>query len=53
MKVDVASMAWGLEARSPFLDPVLMEFVARLPEGLKVRGGVGKYLLRRASVSPR
>jgi asparagine synthase (glutamine-hydrolysing) len=48
VKVDVASMAHALEARSPFLDHELMEFAARLPVDLKIRGGVGKYLLKRA-----
>lgn len=35
VKADRATMAWGLEARSPFLDRELMEFAARLPAGLK------------------
>jgi asparagine synthase (glutamine-hydrolysing) len=48
-KVDVASMAFGLEVRSPLLDHVLFEYVARLPEDLKLRGRVSKYLLRRVA----
>jgi asparagine synthase (glutamine-hydrolysing) len=48
VKVDIASMAHGLEARSPFLDHELMEFVASLPSGLKLRGSSKKYLLKRA-----
>jgi asparagine synthase (glutamine-hydrolysing) len=48
-KVDVASMAFGLEVRSPLLDHVLFEYVARLPEGLKLQRGVSKYLLRRVA----
>jgi asparagine synthase (glutamine-hydrolysing) len=48
-KVDVASMAFGLEVRSPLLDHVLLEYVARLPEALKLHGKVSKYLLRRVA----
>lgn len=47
VKMDVASMANSLEARSPFLDHRVMEFAARLPARLKVRGRTQKYLLRR------
>ncbi len=47
-KVDLATMAHGLEARSPFLDHEVMEFAARLPVDLKLRGTTGKWLLRRA-----
>ena len=36
-KVDIATMAYALEARSPFLDHELMELAARIPAGLKVR----------------
>jgi asparagine synthase (glutamine-hydrolysing) len=35
-KVDIASMAFGLEARSPFLDHELVDFVCRLPRDYKV-----------------
>ena len=48
VKVDIASMAVSLEARSPFLDHHVIEFAASLPEGLKLRGLTTKYLLRRA-----
>ena len=37
VKVDMATMAHGLEARSPFLDHTLMEFAARLPAEVKLR----------------
>lgn len=47
VKVDIATMAHGLEARSPLLDHVLMEFAARLPVSLKARGISGKHLLRK------
>jgi asparagine synthase (glutamine-hydrolysing) len=48
VKVDIATMAHGLEGRSPFLDHELMEFCASLPAGLKLRGRTTKYLLKRA-----
>jgi asparagine synthase (glutamine-hydrolysing) len=48
VKVDRATMAHGVEARSPFLDHKLMEFAAALPIEFKVRKGVSKYLLKRA-----
>jgi asparagine synthase (glutamine-hydrolysing) len=48
VKVDIATMAHGLEGRSPFLDHELMEFCARLPSDLKLRGHTTKYLLKQA-----
>ncbi|HYL98863.1 MAG TPA: asparagine synthase (glutamine-hydrolyzing) [Blastocatellia bacterium] len=48
VKVDIASMAASLEARSPFLDHHLMEFAAGLPSNYKVRGLTTKYLLKNA-----
>jgi asparagine synthase (glutamine-hydrolysing) len=48
MIVDRATMAYSLEARSPYLDPRLAEFMARVPVPLKVRGpGKLRYLERR------
>jgi len=47
VKMDIASMAVSLEARSPFLDHHLMEYAASLPEKLKLRGLTTKYLLKR------
>ena len=47
VKMDIASMAVSLEARSPFLDHHLMEFAASLPEKMKLRGLTTKYLLKR------
>jgi len=48
MIVDRATMAYSLEARSPYLDPRLAEFMARVPVRLKVRGpGKLRYLERR------
>ena len=48
VKVDIASMAHGLEARSPFLDHEFMEFAARLPEDMKLARGKTKVALKRA-----
>ena len=48
VKVDVATMAHGLEGRSPLLDHELMEFCASLPSDLKLRGRTLKYVFRRA-----
>ncbi|HYY93135.1 MAG TPA: asparagine synthase-related protein, partial [Pyrinomonadaceae bacterium] len=48
VKVDIASMAVSLEARSPFLDHHVIEFAASLPEGLKLRRLTTKYLLKKA-----
>jgi asparagine synthase (glutamine-hydrolysing) len=48
VKIDIASMASSLEVRSPLLDQDVVEFAARLPRSLKLRGLTLKYLLRRA-----
>ncbi|XZE37054.1 asparagine synthase (glutamine-hydrolyzing) [Pirellulaceae bacterium SH501] len=45
-KVDIASMAHSLEARQPLLDYRLIEWAVSLPSQFKLRGNVGKYLLR-------
>jgi asparagine synthase (glutamine-hydrolysing) len=39
-------MAWGLEARVPFLDQELVELAAQMPPELKLREG-GKYVLKK------
>ncbi|HNP36301.1 MAG TPA: N-acetylglutaminylglutamine amidotransferase [Woeseiaceae bacterium] len=44
-RVDNMTMAWGLEARVPFLDHEVVELAARIPPGFKVDGG-GKYVLK-------
>jgi asparagine synthase (glutamine-hydrolysing) len=48
VKVDRATMAHGLEARSPLLDHQLVEFCAALPVEYKIRRGETKYLLKAA-----
>jgi asparagine synthase (glutamine-hydrolysing) len=48
MKVDKTTMAASLEARCPFLDQRLIEFVARLPTAMKIGPGGSKLLLRQA-----
>jgi asparagine synthase (glutamine-hydrolysing) len=47
-KIDIATMAHALEARSPFLDHELMELAASIPADLKVRGSQKKWILREA-----
>ncbi|MCF8063143.1 MAG: asparagine synthase (glutamine-hydrolyzing), partial [Deltaproteobacteria bacterium] len=47
-KVDRASMAVSLEVRCPLLDHVFMEYAARIPAGLKLNGGEGKHIFKKA-----
>jgi len=47
-RVDNMTMAWGLEARVPFLDHELVEFAATMPPDLKVRDE-GKFILKDAA----
>jgi asparagine synthase (glutamine-hydrolysing) len=47
-RVDNMTMAWGLEARVPFLDHEVVELAAQCPPELKLAGG-GKGVLKRAS----
>jgi asparagine synthase (glutamine-hydrolysing) len=47
LKVDRCLMAHGVEGRVPFLDPAVAAVAFPLADRLKVRGGRGKYLLRR------
>jgi asparagine synthase (glutamine-hydrolysing) len=47
-KVDRASMAHSLEVRVPLLDHTFLEWASGLPSDLKLRGGEGKYILKKA-----
>jgi asparagine synthase (glutamine-hydrolysing) len=47
-RVDNMTMAWGLEARVPFLDHELVELAARIPAEFKVAEG-GKHVLKEAA----
>jgi len=46
MKQDQMSMATSIESRVPFLDHKLVEFTARMPDRMKLRGGTPKFVLR-------
>jgi asparagine synthase (glutamine-hydrolysing) len=46
MKQDQMSMATSVESRVPFLDHKLVEFSAKMPENMKLRGATTKYVLR-------
>jgi len=48
MRVDKMSMAVSLEARVPFLDHKFVELAMSIPEAVKTRNGVLKYILKRA-----
>jgi asparagine synthase (glutamine-hydrolysing) len=48
VKVDRCTMAHSLEARSPFLDTALVEYVGLLPDAMKLRGTTTKVILREA-----
>ncbi len=45
---DHNSMAFSIETRQPFLDHRMVEFLFSIPDDLKIRRGVHKYILRRA-----
>ena len=47
IKLDRCLMAHGVEGRTPMLDSAVAEAVFRLPDRLKVRGRVGKWILRK------
>ncbi|HEV2747213.1 MAG TPA: XrtA/PEP-CTERM system amidotransferase [Allosphingosinicella sp.] len=47
-KVDRTSMAVSLEARDPLIDHRLIEFAARVPPAMRLRGGTGKWLMKQA-----
>ena len=47
LKLDRCLMAPAIEGRTPFLDKGVAAAAFRLPDGLKVRGGMGKWILRK------
>ena len=47
-RLDRSTMAWSLEARVPFLSHQFVDWALTMPTDMKLRGGVGKYALRRA-----
>ncbi|MFP6734166.1 MAG: asparagine synthase (glutamine-hydrolyzing) [Rhodospirillales bacterium] len=47
LKLDRCLMAHGVEGRTPMLDPEVAKVAVSLPDGLKVKGGQGKYILRK------
>lgn len=47
-KVDIATMAVSLEARSPLLDHKFIELACQIPFALKVKNGVSKYILKKS-----
>ncbi len=49
MRVDKMSMAVSIEARVPFLDHRLVEFAFRIPQQLKIKNGVPKYIMKKAA----
>lgn len=49
LKEDKISMAHSIEQRFPFLDYELVEFMAKVPVNMKMRGSVTKYILRKTS----
>ncbi|MBW2031585.1 MAG: asparagine synthase (glutamine-hydrolyzing) [Deltaproteobacteria bacterium] len=48
VKVDRMSMAHSLEVRAPLLDHKIMEYMGGVPSTLKLKGGVSKYILKKA-----
>ncbi|MDE3059220.1 MAG: asparagine synthase (glutamine-hydrolyzing) [Bacteroidota bacterium] len=48
MRVDKVSMATSVEARVPFLDHRMVEYSMRIPAEFKIKGGITKYILKKA-----
>ncbi len=48
VKMDRGTMAYGVEARAPFLDPDFVALACAMPSSLKLRGWTTKYALKRA-----
>ena len=49
MRVDKMAMAVSIEARVPFLDHRIVELAFRIPTSLKIKNGIGKYILKKAA----
>lgn len=49
MRVDKMSMAASIEARVPFLDHRLVEFSFLIPQNLKIKHGIPKYILKKSA----
>ena len=47
LKLDRCMMAHAVEGRTPFLDPGVMAAAFRLPDAMKLRRGIGKWILRK------
>ncbi|MFL5283344.1 MAG: asparagine synthase (glutamine-hydrolyzing) [Rhodopila sp.] len=47
LKLDRCMMAHAVEGRTPFLDPGVMAAAYRLPDEMKLRGEMGKWILRK------
>ena len=48
-RMDQFTMRFSLEGRFPFLDHELVELACRMPSNLKVKNGIGKYILKQAA----
>lgn len=48
MVEDKMGMAYSIESRFPFLDKELLDFMMKVPDNLKFKDGIGKYLLKNA-----
>ncbi|MBI3268219.1 MAG: asparagine synthase (glutamine-hydrolyzing) [Planctomycetes bacterium] len=51
VKMDIATMANSLEARSPFLDHYVVEFALAVPSSHKISWGTTKFILKKAFAS--
>ena len=47
-KIDIATMRYSLEARSPLLDQKMIDLACKIPFNLKVKHGETKYILKKA-----
>ncbi|NOT84111.1 MAG: asparagine synthase (glutamine-hydrolyzing) [Methylococcaceae bacterium] len=49
MRTDRATMAYSLESRLPFMDPSFVSWAMSIPDTYKIKNGVRKYILKKAS----